>query len=163
MLCRYLASHDLNGMIHNTIQKMNKQRTNKWPSMMLISCYELGYLPQICALIFPALFIRHACTKHNIHLLSLHLSIHRALVSKDAKLRAAQFSPIASLSPLPIHTPTSPLQFLALHCQKLTQPLQRLLRLRRRQMLHRLQQMRRNLLIQIYARRTAMRNWLCRR
>lgn len=47
-----------------------------------------------------------------------------------------------------------------LHSQELTQPLQRLVRLRRCQMLHRLEQMRRDILIEIHPRRAAVRDGL---
>lgn len=69
---------------------------------------------------------------------------------------------ISILRPLP-HPPPSPLQLRTLHSQKLTQPLERLLRLRRRQMLHGLEQMRRHILIQIHPRRASMRYRLRRR
>jgi hypothetical protein len=52
---------------------------------------------------------------------------------------------------------TSPLNLRTLHCQKLTQPFERFLRLRRCQMFHRLQQMRRNVLVKVDSCRTTMR------
>lgn len=68
-----------------------------------------------------------------------------------------------SLCTCPATTSPSPLKLRTLHRQKLAQPLQRLLRLRRRQMLHRFQQMRRDILIQIHPRGAAMRYRLRRR
>lgn len=59
--------------------------------------------------------------------------------------------------------PSSPLQLSTLLCQKLAQEPKRLIRLRRRQMFHRLEQMWRDILIQIHPRRAPMRNRLGRR
>ena len=56
-----------------------------------------------------------------------------------------------------------PLNLRTLHRQKLAQPLQRLIRFSSRKMLHRLEQMRCNMLIQIDTRRTAVRYGLCGR
>ena len=59
--------------------------------------------------------------------------------------------------------PSSPLNLPTLPRQKLTQPLQRLLRLRSSKMFHRLEQMRRHMLVQIHPRGTAVWNGLCGR
>jgi hypothetical protein len=81
---------------------------------------------------------------------------HSCLVSVITLFPRLPLSP-----PRPIALPTSrPLNLPTLPRQKLTQPLQRLLRLRSSKMLHRLEQMRRHMLIQIHPRRTPMRNRL---
>lgn len=77
------------------------------------------------------------------------------------------FSPSHICHHLPSHTHSlsisSTLNLCTLLCQKLAQPLQRLFRLLRRQMLHRLEQVRCHMLIEIDSRRAAVRNRLRRR
>ena len=130
---------------------------------MLISPCELA--TPCCACLFLGISIfclSHTPPLHGFFAVSLQASSKHSIPFHSLPFPSATSNHLdpPSFTPHP-HSPrtnhSSPFNLRTLHRQKVTQPLKRLLRLRGSQMLHGLEQMRRNMLIQVESRWTAVR------